>query len=82
MFLKFKQRSIFFCHCRLEGARGFYKGLWPSLVRVVPACSITFVVYENMIAVLLPAAQGNGNGGSNRNNEAAQATVVEQGENK
>ncbi|XP_064597511.1 solute carrier family 25 member 32-like isoform X2 [Liolophura sinensis] len=36
---------------RYEGVRGFYKGLVPNLLRVVPACCITFVVYENMISV-------------------------------
>ena len=33
---------------RTEGFRGFYKGLKPNLVRVVPATAITFVVYENV----------------------------------
>ncbi|XP_060084743.1 mitochondrial folate transporter/carrier-like [Ylistrum balloti] len=35
---------------RYEGWRGFYKGLLPSLLRVTPACCITFVVYENIIS--------------------------------
>lgn len=35
---------------RYEGWRGFFKGLWPSLLRVTPACCITFVVYENIIS--------------------------------
>ncbi|XP_069107187.1 solute carrier family 25 member 32-like isoform X2 [Argopecten irradians] len=39
-------RQIF----RYEGWRGFYKGLLPSLLRVTPACCITFVVYENIIS--------------------------------
>ncbi|XP_033727359.1 mitochondrial folate transporter/carrier-like isoform X2 [Pecten maximus] len=39
-------RQIF----RYEGWRGFYKGLFPSLLRVTPACCITFVVYENIIS--------------------------------
>ena len=34
--------------CRNEGYRGFYKGLFPSLLRVTPACCVTFVVYENV----------------------------------
>ena len=38
---------------RFEGARGFYKGLIPGLLRVTPACCITFVVYENLITYLL-----------------------------
>lgn len=29
-----------------EGIGGFYKGMVPALYRVVPACCITFVVYE------------------------------------
>merc|ERR1712059_108434 len=38
---------------RLEGFRGFYKGLTPNLLRVVPATMITFVVYENLSYYLL-----------------------------
>merc|ERR1719400_1965257 len=30
---------------KLEGVKGFYKGLSPNLLRVVPATMITFVVY-------------------------------------
>ena len=41
------------CVCRNEGWYGFYKGLTPSLLRVVPACCITFVVYETMIEHLM-----------------------------
>jgi len=33
---------------RGEGPAGFYKGLVPNLLRVVPATMITFVVYENV----------------------------------
>ncbi|KAF8416507.1 mitochondrial carrier domain-containing protein [Tirmania nivea] len=32
---------------RTEGGRGFYKGLGPSLARVLPSTCITFLVYEN-----------------------------------
>lgn len=35
--------------CRSEGLGGFYKGLGPSLLRVVPASAITFVVYEQTL---------------------------------
>ena len=35
-----------------EGIGGFYKGLVPALCRVVPACCITFVVYEFVIKEL------------------------------
>ncbi|XP_051115694.1 calcium-dependent mitochondrial ATP-magnesium/phosphate carrier protein 3-like isoform X2 [Andrographis paniculata] len=33
---------------RREGCRGFYKGLLPNLLKVVPAASITYLVYETM----------------------------------
>jgi solute carrier family 25 (mitochondrial phosphate transporter), member 23/24/25/41 len=32
---------------RREGVRGLYKGLTPNLLKVAPALSITWVVYEN-----------------------------------
>lgn len=35
-----------------EGAGGFYKGLVPTVYRVVPACCITFVVYEFVLMEL------------------------------
>ncbi|KAK3042465.1 hypothetical protein RJ639_000189 [Escallonia herrerae] len=31
-----------------EGFRGFYKGIFPNLLKVVPAASITYLVYESM----------------------------------
>ncbi|KAG8379635.1 hypothetical protein BUALT_Bualt07G0109500 [Buddleja alternifolia] len=31
-----------------EGFRGFYKGLFPNLLKVVPSASITYLVYEAM----------------------------------
>ncbi|OWM80549.1 calcium-dependent mitochondrial ATP-magnesium/phosphate carrier protein 2-like [Punica granatum] len=31
-----------------EGLRGFYKGLFPNLLKVVPSASITYLVYESM----------------------------------
>ncbi|XP_046859545.1 mitochondrial folate transporter/carrier-like [Xenia sp. Carnegie-2017] len=37
---------------RFEGFRGFYKGLFPNLLRVTPACCITFVTYENVLSLL------------------------------
>lgn len=39
---------------RGEGVRGFCKGLIPSVLRVTPACALTFVVYENVIHFLMP----------------------------
>ena len=38
---------------KLEGGIGFYKGLTPNLLRVVPATMITFAVYENLSHYLL-----------------------------
>ncbi|XP_064547737.1 solute carrier family 25 member 32 [Drosophila montana] len=38
---------------RYEGAIGFYKGLKANLIRVVPACMITFLVYENVSHFML-----------------------------
>uniref|UniRef100_A0AAR2M4Q7 Solute carrier family 25 member 32 n=2 Tax=Pygocentrus nattereri TaxID=42514 RepID=A0AAR2M4Q7_PYGNA len=38
---------------RNEGPLGFYKGMVPNLIRVTPACCITFVVYENVSSFLL-----------------------------
>lgn len=31
-----------------EGFRGFYKGIFPNLLKVVPSASITYMVYESM----------------------------------
>lgn len=38
---------------RNEGASGFYKGIIPNIIRVTPACCITFVVYEKVSGFLL-----------------------------
>ncbi|KAI4867152.1 mitochondrial carrier [Hypoxylon rubiginosum] len=35
-----------------EGARGLYKGLMPNLLKVAPALSITWMVYENAKRIL------------------------------
>ena len=37
---------------KLEGMRGFYKGITPNLFKVVPAVAITYVVYDNSKKVL------------------------------
>ena len=37
---------------RYEGMRGFYKGLWPNVLRVTPACCVTFLVYEKTVSML------------------------------
>jgi len=39
-----------------EGWRGFYKGLGPNVMRVLPATWVTFLVYENM-RFYLPRAE-------------------------
>ena len=56
---------------RYEGAKGFYKGLVPNLLRVTPACCITFVVYEYLITKLLHGEK-NGNGSINSNSNGGQ----------
>jgi solute carrier family 25 (mitochondrial folate transporter), member 32 len=33
---------------RDEGLRGFYRGLWPTLLRTVPAAILTLLSYEKM----------------------------------
>ncbi|KAE9601351.1 putative mitochondrial carrier protein [Lupinus albus] len=40
--------DVFWKTLKDEGFRGFYKGLIPNLLKVVPAASITYMVYENM----------------------------------
>ncbi|GAU31213.1 hypothetical protein TSUD_210700 [Trifolium subterraneum] len=40
---------------RFERVRGFYKGITPNLLKNVPASSITFIVYENVLKLLKPA---------------------------
>lgn len=35
-----------------EGVKGFYRGITPNLLKVVPAVSITYVVYDNSKAVM------------------------------
>jgi solute carrier family 25 (mitochondrial folate transporter), member 32 len=46
---------------RHEGFLGFYKGLGPNLLRVVPSTCITFLVYEN-VRWTLPRMLGEGKG--------------------
>ncbi|EXC24877.1 hypothetical protein L484_013246 [Morus notabilis] len=40
---------------RFEGLRGFYRGITPNLLKNVPAASITFIVYENVLNLLKSA---------------------------
>ncbi|KAK8480482.1 hypothetical protein V6N13_024148 [Hibiscus sabdariffa] len=39
---------------RFEGVRGFYRGITANLLKNVPASSITFIVYENVLKLLRP----------------------------
>ncbi|KAJ6652250.1 hypothetical protein lerEdw1_012938 [Lerista edwardsae] len=43
---------------RKEGVHGFYKGMIPNVIRVTPACCITFVVYEKVSHFLLGFKNG------------------------
>ncbi|KAF8408528.1 hypothetical protein HHK36_007684 [Tetracentron sinense] len=40
--------DVFWRTLQREGFRGFYKGLFPNLLKVVPCASITYLVYEMM----------------------------------
>ncbi|KAL5564748.1 hypothetical protein UlMin_027912 [Ulmus minor] len=40
--------DVFWKTLEHEGYRGFYKGLFPNLLKVVPVASITYMVYESM----------------------------------
>ncbi len=35
-----------------EGVAGFYRGIGPALLRVMPQSAVTFVVYENVLRAL------------------------------
>ena len=37
---------------RQEGIKGFYKGLVPNTLRILPSTCVTFLVYENMKSAL------------------------------
>jgi solute carrier family 25 phosphate transporter 23/24/25/41 len=41
-------REVFSRTFEAEGIRGFYKGLLPNMLKVVPSASITYLVYEEM----------------------------------
>ncbi|KAK4184307.1 mitochondrial FAD carrier protein FLX1 [Podospora australis] len=45
---------------REEGIRGFYRGVMPGVVRVLPATWVTFLVYENVKYYLPRWAEGHG----------------------
>lgn len=40
--------DVFWKTIQHEGIRGFYKGIFPNLLKVVPSASITYLVYESM----------------------------------
>ncbi|KAK9669814.1 hypothetical protein RND81_13G156100 [Saponaria officinalis] len=40
--------DIFLATFKTERTRGFYKGLFPNLLKVIPSASITYMVYEAM----------------------------------
>lgn len=44
--------DVFWKTLQHEGFSGFYKGLFPNLLKVAPAASITYLVYEKMKKVL------------------------------
>jgi solute carrier family 25 folate transporter 32 len=45
-----------------EGVAGFYKGLLPSLLRVMPQSAITLMVYEGVVKLLEQQGQGESDG--------------------
>jgi solute carrier family 25 folate transporter 32 len=45
-------KDVIFKTYKNEKLYGFYKGLIPALIRVVPAASVTFIVYENLLQFL------------------------------
>lgn len=40
--------DVFLKTYKHEGIRGFYKGIFPNMLKVVPSASITYLVYESM----------------------------------
>lgn len=43
-----RMSDVFWRTLRHEGLSGFYKGIFPNLLKVVPSASITYLVYETM----------------------------------
>ncbi|CAL9132879.1 unnamed protein product [Musa textilis] len=48
--------DVFWKTLRNEGFWGFYKGIFPNLLKVVPYASITYLVYETMKKSLISSA--------------------------
>lgn len=46
--------TVYICHVicgsRYEGLRGFYKGIFPYLLHVLPNICIVFLIYENVVS--------------------------------
>jgi len=42
---------------KYEGLRGFYRGITSNLLKNLPAASLTFVVYENVIKLFKAAKE-------------------------
>lgn len=51
-YLSLHLTTFIFWACRFEGFRGFYRGITPNMLKNVPAASITFIVYENVLNML------------------------------
>jgi len=43
---------------RREGLRGFYKGVFPNLLRVMPQSAVTFLVYEATLRIIDDLSKG------------------------
>lgn len=50
--MNYQKLKLYFIF-RHNGVRGYYKGLLPNIMRVVPATALTFVVYEHTSHFLL-----------------------------
>lgn len=37
---------------KVDGAVGFYRGIVPSIIRVLPGTALTFMIYENVVKIL------------------------------
>lgn len=40
--------DVFWRTLQHEGFSGFYKGIFPNMLKVVPSASITYLIYETM----------------------------------
>jgi len=69
---------------RYERVAGFYKGLVPSLLRVTPACAITFVTYESIITAFKTEKNNNSSSTaalSDKNNSITKSEIHEESKN-